>query len=69
MDGLPQRRGGVVAAICFVTIVCDGYDLIVYGTVVPSLLRYEPWGLDATAVGAIAAIRCSGCCWAHCWSA
>ncbi|MBK0866766.1 aromatic acid/H+ symport family MFS transporter [Saccharopolyspora sp. HNM0986] len=60
MDGLPQRRGGVVAAICFVTIVCDGYDLIVYGTVVPSLLRYEPWGLDATAVGAIASYSLIG---------
>jgi hypothetical protein len=29
-----------VVAICFAAIVFDGYDLIVYGTVVPALLEY-----------------------------
>jgi MFS family permease len=40
-------------AICFITIVFDGYDLIVYGAVVPSLLQYEPWGLTPPQAGAI----------------
>ncbi len=31
--------GLVVVAICLLTIVCDGYDLIVYGSVVPSRRR------------------------------
>jgi len=30
-----------VVAICFSSIVFDGYDLIVYGTVVPALLEYR----------------------------
>lgn len=42
-----------VVAICFATIVFDGYDLIVYGAVVPSLLEYGPWGLTPPEAGAI----------------
>ncbi|MGW0825937.1 MFS transporter [Streptomyces sp. NPDC002845] len=34
-------------------ILFDGYDLIVYGAVVPTLLRYEPWGLTPTEAGLI----------------
>jgi AAHS family benzoate transporter-like MFS transporter len=34
-------------------ILFDGYDLIVYGAVVPALLRYEPWGLTPTDAGLI----------------
>lgn len=43
----------VVVAVCFVAIVFDGYDLIVYGSTVPALLQYKPWGLTAGDVGAI----------------
>jgi len=42
-----------VIAICWVTIVFDGYDLIVYGAVVPSLLEYESWNLSPQAAGRI----------------
>lgn len=42
-----------VIAICWVTIIFDGYDLIVYGAVVPSLLRYEDWALSTAEAGAI----------------
>ncbi|WP_416981493.1 MFS transporter [Streptomyces sp. T028] len=34
-------------------ILFDGYDLIIYGAVVPSLLRYEPWALTPTEAGLI----------------
>ncbi|TDD09399.1 MFS transporter [Nonomuraea deserti] len=49
------RRGSglPVVAICFATIVFDGYDLIVYGSVVPSLLADRSWHLTAAQVGAI----------------
>lgn len=49
------RPRAAVAAVglCFGAIVFDGYDLIVYGSVVPELLQYEPWGLTAAEVGAI----------------
>jgi MFS transporter, AAHS family, benzoate transport protein len=42
-----------VVAICFASIVFDGYDLIVYGTVVPVLLEYREWDLTAVEAGAI----------------
>ena len=42
-----------VVAICFASIVFDGYDLIVYGTVVPALLEYRDWDLTAVEAGAI----------------
>ena len=42
-----------VVGICWATIIFDGYDLIVYGAVVPSLLEYDAWGLDPKEAGAI----------------
>ena len=57
VGGTGRRRAGRTAlwvvAICWATIIFDGYDLIVFGAVVPSLLEYEPWGLDAKQAGAI----------------
>ncbi|WP_440083944.1 MFS transporter [Streptosporangium sp. LJ11] len=47
------RSGLAVVAICFFTIVFDGYDLIVYGSVVPSLLDDQEWGLTPAQAGAI----------------
>ncbi|MHA4854501.1 MFS transporter [Rhodococcus sp. MSC1_016] len=48
-----RRSSASIVALCFVIIVYDGYDLVVYGATVPSLLAYEPWHLDAGQVGAI----------------
>ncbi len=42
-----------VVAICFASIVFDGYDLIVFGAVVPALLEYRDWNLTAVEAGAI----------------
>jgi MFS transporter, AAHS family, benzoate transport protein len=42
-----------VIALCGVTIIFDGYDLIVYGAALPALLDYEPWGLTPVEAGAI----------------
>jgi len=51
----PGRRpaGLWVVAICLVTIVFDGYDLIVYGAVVPTLLQDPDWQLTTEQVGNI----------------
>jgi AAHS family benzoate transporter-like MFS transporter len=56
----PARSGLAVVAICFLTIVCDGYDLIVYGSVVPSLLAEPGWGLGPADVGAIGSYALMG---------
>ncbi len=51
--GTGRRSGLVVVALCFLTIVFDGYDLIVYGSAVPSLLTEPGWGLGPAQAGAI----------------
>ncbi|WP_166396427.1 MFS transporter [Rubrobacter marinus] len=43
----------MVPALCGFAVGFDGYDLIVYGTVIPALLAYEPWGLTPERVGLI----------------
>ncbi len=52
-EGSGVRGSAAVIALCGVTIIFDGYDLIVYGAVLPSLLEYEPWGLTPVEAGAI----------------
>ncbi|TQM01892.1 MFS transporter [Pseudonocardia kunmingensis] len=55
-----RRPGALVIAICFATVILDGYDLVVYGAIVPALLDYEPWGLDAAAAGLIGSLALVG---------
>lgn len=50
----------VVVLICFLAIVFDGYDLIIFGSTVPSLLAYEEWGLDPAEVGRLASYALLG---------
>ena len=55
-----SRSGLAVVAICFLTIVCDGYDLIVYGSVLPSLLAEPGWGIGPAEAGAIGSYALAG---------
>ncbi|WP_282856904.1 MFS transporter [Pseudoclavibacter helvolus] len=48
-----KRSAGLVIALAFVALVFDGYDLVVYGTIVQSILDYEAWGLTTAETGAI----------------
>jgi AAHS family benzoate transporter-like MFS transporter len=52
-SGIPRRSGLLVVAICFMVVVFDGYDLLVYGSIVPSLLEEPGWDLGPAQVGAI----------------
>jgi len=45
-----------VVGLCLMALVLEGYDLLMYGTVVPSLLTYAPWDLDATDVGMLGSL-------------
>ncbi|QSE81162.1 MFS transporter [Rhodococcus koreensis] len=45
-----------VIGLCLMALVLEGYDLLMYGTVVPSLLAYAPWQLDATDVGMLGSL-------------
>ncbi|MGJ9413513.1 MFS transporter [Aeromicrobium sp. CF4.19] len=47
------RSGLLVVGICFLTIVFDGYDLVVYGATVPSILAYQEWDVSPEQAGSI----------------
>ena len=55
-----QRSGLLVLIICFVTIVFDGYDLVVYGSTVPTLIAFEGWDLDSGSAGLIGSLALVG---------
>ncbi|TDF67162.1 aromatic acid/H+ symport family MFS transporter [Cupriavidus sp. L7L] len=52
-QNLPTRSSLSVVILCFLTLVADGYDLIVYGATIPRLLEEPGWGLSPTAAGMI----------------
>ncbi|WP_336670220.1 MFS transporter [Tsukamurella sp. USMM236] len=44
-----------VLLCCWIAILAEGYDVGVFGAVVPGLLAYEPWSLSAVEIGGLAA--------------
>lgn len=54
-SGLPEikRRSGAIIVLCAMLVLFDGYDLILYGNVVPSLLAEPGWNLKPQDVGRI----------------
>lgn len=59
-SGRDRTASGTVIGLCFLVLVLEGYDLLMYGTVVPSLLTYQPWGLDAPTVGVLGSLAAFG---------
>ncbi|RAX44541.1 MFS transporter [Arthrobacter sp. AQ5-06] len=45
-----------VVALCSLVIVAEGYDLIVFGALIPSLLAEPGWHLDPSGIGAIGSL-------------
>jgi AAHS family benzoate transporter-like MFS transporter len=45
-----------VVALCSLVIVAEGYDLIVFGALIPSLLAEPGWHLDPAGVGVIGSL-------------
>ncbi|MER6135599.1 aromatic acid/H+ symport family MFS transporter [Streptomyces sp. NPDC001815] len=50
----------LVLAICGITVVADGYDVVVYGAVIPSLLHEPGWGLTPAGAGLIGSFALVG---------
>ncbi|XKH54255.1 aromatic acid/H+ symport family MFS transporter [Citricoccus nitrophenolicus] len=50
-SGLSRRQATLAVVVCWLLVVFDGYDLIVFGTVQTSLLEDTGWGLDNTSLG------------------
>lgn len=49
-----------VIALCWLIVVFDGYDLIVYGTTIPSLLDEPGWDLTTGEAGTIGSLGFAG---------
>lgn len=50
----------LVLAICGITVVSDGYDVVIYGAVIPSLLHEPGWGLTPATAGLIGSFALIG---------
>ncbi|MGV8872567.1 MAG: MFS transporter [Rhodococcus sp. (in: high G+C Gram-positive bacteria)] len=59
VDG-PRRSSLVVVGICFFTVIFDGFDLVVFGAVIPDLLREPGWGLTPGTAGSLASLALIG---------
>lgn len=49
-----------VAALCWLAVAVEGFDVVVLGTVIPALLEYEPWSLTPGQAGLIASLALVG---------
>lgn len=57
MDTTASRRASwAVIALCAVVVVAEGYDLIVFGALLPSLLAEPGWGLDSASAGTVGSV-------------
>lgn len=59
------NRGGFsvsrwVSMLCWIAVAVEGFDVVVLGAVLPSLLQYEPWGLTAGVAGFITSLTLFG---------
>jgi MFS transporter, AAHS family, benzoate transport protein len=59
-SALPRRSPTFVVLICFVSIVFDGYDLVVYGATIPPILAYQEWAVTPEQAGAIGSYALMG---------
>ncbi len=50
----------LVLAICGLAIAADGYDVVIYGAVIPSLLHEGGWGLTPAGAGLIGSVALIG---------
>ncbi len=56
---LPMAPGSIAAVVvCWLFVVFDGYDLIVYGNVIPSL--QDEWGISSSTAGTLGSLAFLG---------
>lgn len=54
------RSATLVILLCWLIVVFDGYDLIVYGTTLPHILKEPDWGLTSSTAGFIGSLAFAG---------
>ncbi|MEX0427397.1 MFS transporter [Nocardioides sp. DS6] len=55
-----SRSAWMVLALCWLIVIYDGYDLIVYGTTIPALTTEKGWHLSADGAGHIGSLAFGG---------
>ena len=55
-----RRPAWLVILLCWLIVVFDGYDLIVYGTTIPPLLKEPGWRLTPASAGFIGSLAFAG---------
>lgn len=55
-----RSSGLLVVGICFFTVILDGYDLVVFGAVLPAILQEPGWGLTPATIGTVASLALVG---------
>ena len=55
-----QRRRRAILAVCFLGLAFEGYDLVVYGTVLPQLISSDDWNMGPTQAGLIGTVTVIG---------
>jgi MFS transporter, AAHS family, benzoate transport protein len=55
-----NRASLMAVIVCWLLVVFDGYDLIVYGTVQSTLINTTDWGLDQATAGTIGSLAFLG---------
>jgi MFS transporter, AAHS family, benzoate transport protein len=58
--GVTGRAAGWVAPLCWIAVLLDGFDLVVVGTVVPTLRTPEEWALSGGGATAVITIGLVG---------
>ncbi len=51
---------GWVAPLCWIAVALEGFDLVVLGAVLPSLLKYDDWGLNPNSASVISVVGLIG---------
>src|SRR6478672_12770556 len=54
------RAGLLTVLVCWLLVVFDGYDLIVYGTVQTTLIETTGWGLTKATAGTVGSVAFAG---------
>jgi AAHS family benzoate transporter-like MFS transporter len=60
MPAATRNVAPLVTALCWAVVVFDGYDLIVYGTVLPRLLTEPGWHLTSSSAGLLGSLAFAG---------
>ena len=58
--GAASRAAGWVAPLCWIAVLLDGFDLVVVGTVIPTLRTPEEWALSGGGATAVITIGLVG---------